>query len=321
MDIESEDLNRYNVQCNKIVVREPRDKMILICKKYQRFLHNCLTWSDLNPDFDVSLLLSFWLYEKLIKIYGGTNTQEITSGFSALQGTWANFFNYDRIKDSRYLKCKPEPKMLNQEDWVKRKQLFEYYVNYDTLYRTASLYLLKCQENYEKIKEFSSLYEYFRGECLTEGYECPKVFPKFESEKREYNLEILPCHKQMEKAIAAAAQVKASSHHPEGAEQRHGASNDGPEKPGSKFIAPDTQITLETTDIKTKVANSVLGAAPVILTATALYRYTRLGPWLRRIGGGRTNNMNSMDTFSPYTEETGDMFSNNSENYISYQPI
>ncbi|VUZ99565.1 PIR protein, fragment [Plasmodium vivax] len=52
-----------------------------------------------------------------------------------------------------------------------------------------------------------------------------------------------------------------------------------------------------------------------------LPKYTPLGPWIRRFGGGGTNSMNAMDTFSSYTEETSNMLSDESANYISYQPM
>ncbi|SCA82163.1 VIR protein [Plasmodium vivax] len=100
-----------------------------------------------------------------------------------------------------------------------------------------------------------------------------------------------------------------------GPKPTHPYSADGP--------ASESDIQLESgnSDIRKKVTHTVLGAAPVLLTVTMLYRYTPLGPWIRRFRGGRTNNMNAMDTISPYTPETGNMFSDNEANYISYQPM
>ncbi|KMZ77313.1 hypothetical protein PVIIG_06121, partial [Plasmodium vivax India VII] len=74
-------------------------------------------------------------------------------------------------------------------------------------------------------------------------------------------------------------------------------------------------------EIRRKVTHSVNVAALFLLTPTMLYRYTPLGPWIRRFGGGGTNSMNAMDALSSYTQETGNMLSDDSANYISYQPI
>ncbi|CAI7721749.1 Plasmodium vivax Vir protein, putative [Plasmodium vivax] len=294
--------------------------MILICKKYHRFLDKCLEWSGPNPQYNVSLLLNYWLYDKLSYICGAENTEEMNIGFSALQGIWDNFF-YNQTHYSYCQKCKPEPKLVNHEDWGNRKKLYYYYIDYDTLFGYASSYFPKCEENYKKIKEFSSLYKYFQEHCSTEGYSCPEFFHNFKKENPEYKSENLLCHTKMEQEIAAAAMKDSFSHLQSGSERRSGAPSDDLGSPRSELGTPHRETTTETSGIGKNVTHTVLGAAPVLLTATALYRYTPLGPWIRRLGGGRTNTMNAVDTFSPYIPETGDMFSDDTANYISYQPM
>ncbi|SBT57986.1 PIR Superfamily Protein [Plasmodium ovale wallikeri] len=75
-----------------------------------------------------------------------------------------------------------------------------------------------------------------------------------------------------------------------------------------------------------RLGHSVLGVAPVLLSATALYRYTPVGSWIRKLGGYNINGMTNMngveiDEFSSYTQEPGDMLFGGTENYISYQPM
>ncbi|SBS91714.1 PIR Superfamily Protein [Plasmodium ovale curtisi] len=69
------------------------------------------------------------------------------------------------------------------------------------------------------------------------------------------------------------------------------------------------------------IGHSVLGIAPAVLTATVLYRYTPVVSCVRNLGEHNSNSVSDMDEFSSYTQESDDMFSNNSGNYISYQPI
>ncbi|VUZ93902.1 PIR protein [Plasmodium vivax] len=324
LDMESPDLQNYEQKCNHIKVKNHEDQMIPICKKYLRFLDTSKTWIGLFSVYDVSLLLNYWLYEKLIGIYKDRTNEDITFGFTDLQFKWG-YFDYSLKNEPYYQKCMPDPSKVNHEDWEKRKQLYEYYVDFDTLFGSAIGYDTLCKKYYEKIKLMSSVYKYFEGKCSTQGYSCPQIFYKFDNKNPDYKLEKLPCHKQMEQAIAAAAaaaQTKlSSSHHQSESERRSGAPSDGYGSSRNELGILDTESSPESSDIKTKVANSVLGAAPVLLTATALYRYTPLGPWIRRFGGGRTNSMNMMDTLSPYTPETGDIFSDESANYISYQPM
>ncbi|KMZ77136.1 hypothetical protein PVIIG_05346 [Plasmodium vivax India VII] len=322
MDRESENLHNYYEKCNEIIVKEPKDKMILICKKYHRFLDKYLTWSKLNSKFDVSLLLSYWLLENLIKIYADRNSNAVIVGFSALQGIWADFFDYRKIKETHIKNCKPERDIVNHEDWEKRKKLYEYYVDYYSLFESAKVHNTFCEQYYRKIKEFPPLYEYFQRQCSTDGYKCPQFFYSFKNENREYKLEELPCHTQMERAIAAEAEAKdRPSQHQSGLEPGQAAQGDGYGLSGSEQGTPRGGTITETSGIEKKVTHTVLGAAPVLLTATMLYRYTPLGPWIRRFRGGTTNSMSAMVGVSPYTQETGDMFSDDSANFISYQPI
>ncbi|SBT57501.1 PIR Superfamily Protein [Plasmodium ovale wallikeri] len=61
----------------------------------------------------------------LTHIYGANNTDKIITDFSALQLKWT-YFDYSRINNQYYKKCKPELSMVNHHDWDKRKKLFDY---------------------------------------------------------------------------------------------------------------------------------------------------------------------------------------------------
>ncbi|KMZ95108.1 hypothetical protein PVMG_05980 [Plasmodium vivax Mauritania I] len=322
MNVESPELKNYEQNCKEIIVQNHEDEMKLICKKYLRFLDTSKAWSPLFSVYDVSLLINYWLYDKITHIYGTTQNDVIGIAFTALQRVW-DLFPYRPNYDPYYHKCKPEPKIVNHEDWENRKKLYDYYVDYGYLFSMAQNYHANC-DYYKKIKEMSSVYKSYEVKCPTEGHDCPKFFHKFHKENHEHILENLPCRERIEREIAAATAARAkasSSHHPGGSEPGHEASKGGPGQAGSEFSTPVTQITSQTSDIGTKLSHSVLGAAPVVLTATMLYRHTPLGPWIRRFRGGSTNTMNAMETFSPYTTQTGDMFSDASANYISYQPM
>ncbi|EDL42785.1 variable surface protein Vir32, truncated, putative, partial [Plasmodium vivax] len=153
MDRHSEDLNDYNKECNKIWVKEHKGQMILICEKYLRFLNKSESWSGMFSFYDVSLLLNYWIYDKLTQIYGDTNTDDINIGFGALQGKWG-LFEPNRRDKSYYKKCKPDHTKVNHEDWKNRKKLYDYYVDYDTLFLGARAIDVLCKKYYKKIKEF-----------------------------------------------------------------------------------------------------------------------------------------------------------------------
>ncbi|SBS99270.1 PIR Superfamily Protein [Plasmodium ovale curtisi] len=110
--------------------------MIKICKKYLRYLEYCKLLHDEIALDNVSTLFNYWLYGMLTHVYNANNTDKISAGFSALQLKW-NYFDYRRINEPYYLKCKPNFDIVNHNDWDKRKKLYDYYVDHDILFGLA----------------------------------------------------------------------------------------------------------------------------------------------------------------------------------------
>ncbi|SBT52576.1 PIR Superfamily Protein [Plasmodium ovale wallikeri] len=213
-----------------------------------RYLENNTVWSDKDSGYDVCILLNYWIYDELIHIFVAEITSEkINSAFDILQMIWKH--PIEKLERTNYYqKCTPNMNIYNYEDWKERRNLYEYYSNFDTLSKTAQRYDNACEAYYKKIEGTKSLYKYFENK---------------------------------------------------GQELGHGSS------------PYDTDPTSERSDIGAKVGHSVLGVAPVLLTATALYR----------VGGINTNGIGDVDEFSSYTQESGDMFLGDTGNYISYQTM
>ncbi|SCA60806.1 Plasmodium vivax Vir protein, putative [Plasmodium vivax] len=270
MDMESDDLKDYDDKCSKITVKKANEEIIQICKKYLRFLDTSKEWIGLFSVYDVSLLLNYWLYEKLIGIYGEENNEDIILGFTDLQMKWG-YPQSKRYYESYYQKCKPKLSIVNHKDWKNRKELYDYYVDFNHLYNMAKFRDEKC-EHYNKIKEKSSLYDHFAPLCESKGDDCPDFYEKCEPYNPKNVLHELRCHAEMQAAPARALHPSPDTRDTEAQTLQ----SDGP-RDYSQFQPPvestqDTHSTSQSSDIKTKVTNSVLGAAPVLLTATMLYR-------------------------------------------------
>ncbi|SBT55063.1 unspecified product [Plasmodium ovale wallikeri] len=84
----------------------------------------------------------------------------------------------------------------------------------------------------------------------------------------------------------------------------------------------DTDPTSERSDIGTKVGHSIIGVSPVLLTATALYT---VSSWIRNFSGNNANSISNdageIEGFLANTQESGNMFFDGREKFISYQPI
>ncbi|SBS95745.1 PIR protein [Plasmodium ovale] len=318
MNSDSLDLDDYTQKCNKIMVSKEKDNMITVCKNFLRFLEKSIAWNGVNSGYDISLLLNYWLYNELMGIYGPDRFSEISIAFGALQYIWEYHVYYPK-NEVYHKKCKPELSKVYHQDWDKRKKLYDYYVDYDTLFTMAKSYDDDKCEYYKKIEENKSLYEYFEEECKPEKHN----FPEFYDECKKYNpnlvLSKLPCHSKIisQRTVPAAAKPGTTHHH-----EVHVQDSAARGLPTGSEI----EVIPEISNIGTRVGHSVLGVAPFLLSATALYRYTPVGSWIRKLCGYNSNSLRNMqegemNEFLDNTENSGDMFLNNTENYISYQPM
>ncbi|SBT84254.1 PIR protein [Plasmodium ovale] len=318
MNTEYSDLSKYNQQCDRLILSAKNKNNIKeVCKKYLRYLEKYSTvWNDENPKYDVCILLNYWIYDKLAYYFGAHNADDINNAFSSFQ----LLLNYpmDSLNTISYPeKCKPNFELVNHHDWQKRKELYEYYVNYDVLHSMAKIYDDHCKY-YKQIEDKISLYKYFEEQYKLDNNNCPDFYDKYKDKNPESVLPQLPCHAKILVQKEAERQSRP--------ELGPGANIHGPGVSEPAVDIHGKESTPENSEIGKKVGHSVLGVAPVLLTVTALYRYTPIGSWVRKLGGYSPNNMNNtnggeMEGFLDNTQGSGNMFFGNEENYISYQPM
>ncbi|SBT57523.1 PIR Superfamily Protein [Plasmodium ovale wallikeri] len=207
--------------------------------------------------------------------------------------------------------CKPNYEMFKHKDWDKRKELYEYYIDYTTIKQQSDIFDKQCKNFYEYIERKKPLYKHFQDLCISDNSSCPTFYDECLSYNPDSVLRTIKCHDQIVSERTAAEEDANPPDIPQFSPQERASGSD----------SSHTVSTPETSEIGKKVGHSVIGVAPVLLTATALYRYTPIGSWIRKLGGTNPNSINDMDGFSTYTQESGDMFSDSTGNYISYQPI
>ncbi|SBS99582.1 PIR Superfamily Protein [Plasmodium ovale curtisi] len=315
----SDDLSIYDHQCDEIDVRTKKEEVKIICKQFLRYLKNCEVLNNGSYQYDVSILLNYWIYDKLTHIYGENNDVNISLGFSKLQYIW-EYQKFHPKNEPHYHKCKPDLSMVNHEDWKERKELYDYCINYELIAPICSYFPEGCNEHCEYIEKKSHVYEHFGQYCTSAESKCPHFYERCKEYNPNIVLKTLKCPEQGKTSRDPPAEAN-GFHSSPGPELSYRAHGNGPGDPGNKASPHDTGLTSETTAIGTKVGHSVLGIAPVLFTATALYRYTPVGSWFRKIGGYRPNSINDMDSYSTYTEESGEMFPDSAANYVSYQPL
>lgn len=151
MNSEFSGLSKYHDECKNIIVSNHKDKIIGICKMFLSYLESCKALNNSTFSYDFSILFNYWLYGKLINIYGSNNTNEISIAFSSLQLIWDQN-KYSKLHEPYYIKCKPNLSVFNTQDWEKRKQLYDYHVVYDTLSTMAKIYDIIAKFIIRKLK-------------------------------------------------------------------------------------------------------------------------------------------------------------------------
>ncbi|SCA48145.1 PIR protein [Plasmodium ovale] len=309
---ESSDLSKYYDECENIIVGNHKDEMKKICEKYLRYLESCEVLNNKNFSYDVSKFMNYWLYDKIINIYGKENTTEIETAFGALQLIW-RYPKYNPKLSSLNENCKPNLSMVDHYDWKNRKELYDYCVNYEFIAPECKFYPEGCKQHCDYIEKKSNLYEHFEKLCNPKSSDCPEFYDNCKDYNPKVVLGILKCPEKIT-APKASFQEDSAMHRPQEQGLRTSARSH------------DTEPKPETSNIGTKVGHSVLGVAPVLLSATALYRYTPIGSWIRKFGGYNSNSLSNidggeMDVLIDNTQESGDMLFGNTGNYISYQPM
>ncbi|SBT02773.1 PIR Superfamily Protein [Plasmodium ovale curtisi] len=311
-------LSDYSKLCDTNSVNNYKKEAKEICEKILRYLDKHATLIDNKTEYDVCILLNYWIHDALTNLLGSENiSNKINLAFASLQWMW----NYpiNALKGTSYYdKCKPNYDIFKYEDWEKRRELYEYYVDYKTIFSTVENFDKTCNEFYKRIDKKKMLYDHFDEICESKPDECPDFYEKCKEYKPELVLHNFSCHEEMEAAKNPRPNEQALNGPVDG------DSAPGPDLSGHGAVSSEMEMTQENSDIGTKVGKSVLGIAPIALTASALYKFTPLGPWIRKLIGSNyniTGNMDGEDGFLDHTQESGNMIFDGGDNYISYEPI
>ncbi|SBT56821.1 PIR Superfamily Protein [Plasmodium ovale wallikeri] len=316
IEYDSQDLSKYNEKCEYIRVSNHKEEVKTICKKVLRYLEKTTIWNVKESVYDTCLILNFWIYDKLTQIFRDKSNTDIA--FANFQTLLNNHTDYQK-NISADKRCKDKFEILRKDDWDKRKDLYDYYIDFNTIKPMIQFYDTECKEYYEYIQGKKELYEHFDKLCISNSSECPDFYNNCMNYNPDLVLPTMSCHVKM---VAAKNALTTQETSDQGVQ-------DGPRTydsnlSGHSARSSEDGMIQENSYIGTKVGKSVLGIAPIALAASALYRvgtyfFTPLGQWIHKLGG---SNHNITDNgFGDEVQESGNMFFDGGENYISYQPM
>ncbi|GAB69746.1 hypothetical protein PCYB_004950 [Plasmodium cynomolgi strain B] len=194
---------------------------------------------------------------------------------NTLQVLWNDVVKEQRDKFHNNI-CKPDHTTIGRIDWRKRKELHDYYVDYGYLFDMAKINNDKCKEYYGKIKKIIEEYESFEKKCSTRTDECPEFIYELQKKIKQNKPENLPCHEEINSNSVPILEGN-SSLQIKGHTEVHQKPEDDIELDiiDNLTFESDNQLGSGSSGIGTKVTHSILGGAPVLLTATMLYRVCR----------------------------------------------
>ncbi|KMZ95098.1 hypothetical protein PVMG_05970 [Plasmodium vivax Mauritania I] len=309
---EDTNLQAYYKVCNSIfstikefVLRRP-------CALLFKYLVNSYKKSEKEkPAYDDCILLNYWIYGKIYEQH--KDISERARSYGELQIIW-NILIQDKSKKPYNNICEPDILIATQEDWKKRKELYDYFVDYDTIDRMIGYYSTLCKEFYMYLKDMDVLYKEYREHCSKEDQNnCPDFFRECENKDPSILLKKLTCYGDMQRNDALLLKP---------VEKQVTAETDpGPTEAKANLLM-GSQMADAGTNPVTKSGNVLLGVVVTSMTSGALYKFTPLGRMLRNGLGFNRNNINVHDnglfdyapgSFNPYSMG-GD------EHYIGYQP-
>ncbi|GAB69813.1 hypothetical protein PCYB_005620 [Plasmodium cynomolgi strain B] len=129
---------------NPMYKNEPYRNICVTIFNYLKTKYNASNGTD--KKYDDCKLLSYWAYSRLFDILH--KEQYVYLAYAQLHVIWNDFIEHLPMNK----RCKPIHEMVSYVEWRKRKELYEYYINYSLIKELADKYEDKCNEFYEYVK-------------------------------------------------------------------------------------------------------------------------------------------------------------------------
>ncbi|CAI7718665.1 PIR protein [Plasmodium vivax] len=311
--------SEYNEYCGSLRYGPRGNAVKNICIKLLNYLKTNEISNKQGAQYDDCPLLNYWVYSRLSIILNSFDSTDIKLTFAQIVQVWNNFIS-DKLKKNENQTCKPISNIVAYDDWEKRKELYEYYVDYSPIYKSLPFFQDRCKEFYHYVESKKSLYEHFKKFCYPyKKNGCPELYTKYEEYHPDKVLSTFLCHQKIidERAAAALEDPQKEDTFPAGETDSEAQSDDT--LPLSTQSLPQKSHTVE------NVGNILFGVVATSMTSGALYRFTPLGNMIRNGLGWNSNNMRNFnggdfrlydyasEPFNPYT-------GSGEEHIIGYQP-
>ncbi|KMZ76949.1 hypothetical protein PVIIG_05902 [Plasmodium vivax India VII] len=126
--------------------------------------------------YDVCKLLNYWVFSRLSEIYVSDNTSTAKDAFDTLDRIWNQFIK-EKGRELDIKKCRPDRVLFSYNDWKKRKELYDYYVDIGPIVQFAKSISHDCDQYYKYVKYKKKIYDQYEEYCKQDNYlKCPNFF-------------------------------------------------------------------------------------------------------------------------------------------------
>ncbi|KMZ96064.1 hypothetical protein PVNG_06288 [Plasmodium vivax North Korean] len=263
----STSFSSYNKYCGS--ANEPmhgNSLVRIVCATILKYLETKYSKLDHTSDtYDVCKLLNYWVYKRLNTILKSKGSIYINQVHGDIILKW-NSFNDDVLRKPENYTCKPIDSIVIYDDWEKRKELYEYYVDYHQIKHYLQ-FDQKCKEFYNYIESKKKLYEHFESLCPNNNTNiCPKFYNDCKKYNPKYVLQDVSCRNEIMQESAASAPSVSQSIKGHSVNE----SDSDEEYVGMKpFNAPPSN---ENSNNVRMYGNVLLGVVATSMTSGALYR-------------------------------------------------
>ncbi|GAW83952.1 variable surface protein [Plasmodium gonderi] len=294
-------------------------------------------------------LLNYWTYSRLSWIYN-RKSAPITTMFANLQMLW-NSLVEDSVHSSSYNKCSPKFEIIYQRNSIKRKELYDYCIDYKTLLSSAEYYKDMRDIIYQYFTRKVKLYEEFKTYCSNENkHECPEFFDECKDSDPSVAITKIKYYIEQKKIIPGNSAVRSQDTFPDNtstesepsSKDQSGAIDvktpDGhsislfelspvndslltvyeAEQLADLFINPDRSSIISI------LGKMFLGLILFTILSSILYKFTPIGIRLRKIFGQKKNISDvykSKNRLFDYSSEScNPNYMNGKEHFVGYHP-
>ncbi|KMZ94968.1 hypothetical protein PVMG_05637 [Plasmodium vivax Mauritania I] len=241
-----------------------------ICATILNYLETIYSKSEHQNDaYDVCKLLNYWVYNSLNNVLHFSNSNNFNK-ISKVHGDivirWNNF-NEDKLKETENKTCKPIINIAAYNDWEKRKELYEYYVDYSPIKTFLDFYPQGCRKFYHYVESKKKLYEHFKKPCTSDKKKgCPDFYEQCEKYDPDIILPTLKCRQEIinERKEAEHSALQRAKAHSVDDPNAQDESDDIKSFGASKLNKNSNNIRM--------YGNVLLGVVATSMTSGALYR-------------------------------------------------